>query len=222
MTFSGLIPKPRIESLSDLIFGLALSIGSLSLLNRPPVNLGDVVSGVIGFGFSFFILISVWLRYTTMVTALPRDGLGTKTLMSLNILLLFFVAIEPYLLSIVSFGPATANHVLIEYASRAYALDMTGLTAGLALFAHMLVKEEGLFKPDAVPVYKLTRNTHLVGAACFGLSLLPIFWSWTIQGTPLRFYLWYMILGLFWATDLSLMIPDIAQGLAHHRKTRKA
>lgn len=222
MTFSGLIPKPRIESLSDLIFGLALSIGSLSLLSRPPVNPGDVVSGVIGFGFSFFILISVWLRYTAMVTALPRDGLGTKTLMSLNILLLFFVAIEPYLLSVISFGPATANHVLLEYASQAYALDLMGLTAILALFAHMLVKEEGLFKPDSVPVYRVTRNTQVVGAACFGLSLLPIFWSWTIQGTPLRFYLWYGILGLFWITDLSIMIPDIARGLEHyHRKKSK-
>lgn len=79
MTFSGLIPKPRIESLSDLIFGLALSTGSSSLLSRPPVNPEDVVSGVIGFGFSFFILISVWLRYTAMVTVLPQDGLGTKT-----------------------------------------------------------------------------------------------------------------------------------------------
>ena len=225
MTFSGLIPKPRIESLSDLIFGLALSIGALSLLSRPPVTPGDIVTGVIGFGFSFFILISVWLRYTALVTALPRDVLETETSMSLNILLLFFVSIEPYLLSIISFGPATVpatvNRVLLEYASQAYALDLTGLTGILGLLAHVLVKKEELFKPESVGVYKLVRNTQFAGAAFFGLSVLPVFWSWTIQDTPMRFYLWYGILAVFWVTDLSIIIPDLARRLEYHRRKRR-
>lgn len=213
MTFSGLIPKPRIESLSDLIFGLALSIGALSLLSRPPVNPSDVVTGIIGFGFSFLILISVWLRYTAIVTALPRDGLETTTPMLLNILLLFFVSIEPYLLSMISFGPAAANPVMVEFTSQTYALDLTGLTVILGLFGHMLVKKEGLLKPESVHVYRLVRNTQFVAAAFLGLSVLPVFWSSMIQGTPMRFYLWYATLACIW----------VAHGLEHYqRRKRKA
>jgi hypothetical protein len=33
-------PKSRIESLSDLIFGLALSIGALTLIGKPPDDFG--------------------------------------------------------------------------------------------------------------------------------------------------------------------------------------
>ena len=198
MTFGVRIPKPRIESLSDLIFGLALSIGSLSLLSRPAVNPSDVVADIFGFGFSFFILISVWLRYTGMVTAWPRERFETGMMMWLNILLLFFVSIEPYLLSLISFGPASENHVMLAFASQIYALDLTGLTLILGLFAQMLTRKEEAIQPELISGYILLRNTQFVSAALFGLSALPIFWSWMIEGTPLRFYLWYAILASLW------------------------
>lgn len=208
---SGRISRPRIESLSDLIFGLALSIGSLSLLGKPAVNPGDVVADIFGFGFSFLILISVWLRYTAMVSALPRDGFETGAMMSLNILLLFFVSIEPYLLSIISFGQLAANHVMLEFTSQIYALDLTGLTGILGLFAHMLVKRRGLLKPESVGAYKRVRNTQFMSAVLFGLSVLPIFWSWMIQDIPMRFYLWYAILACIW----------VSRGLQRLQKGRK-
>ena len=194
-----------------MIFGLALSIGSLSLLSRPALNPSDVVNDIFGFAFSFLILISVWLRYTGMVTALPRDGLHTASMMSLNILLLFFVSIEPYLLSIVDFGQSGPTHAMLEFTSQVYALDLTGLTGILGLFAHMLVKKEGLLKPESVGVYKRVRNMQFVGAVFFGLSVLPVFWSWTIQGTPMRFYFWYAILAYVW----------ISRGLRLSMKERK-
>ena len=200
MTFSVRIPKPRIESLSDLIFGLALSIGSLSLLSRPAVNPSDVVADIFGFGFSFFILISVWLRYTAMVSVWPRERFETGRMMWLNILLLFFVSIEPYLLSLISFGPAGANRVMLAFTSQIYALDLTGLTGILGLFAQMLTKKEEGIEPELIGGYTLLRNTQFVSAGLFGLSALPIFWSWMIQGTPLRFYLWYAILASTWVS----------------------
>ena len=198
MAFSVRIPKPRIESLSDLIFGLALSIGSLSLLSRPAVNPSDVVADLFGFGFSFFILISVWLRYTAMVSAWPRERFETGRMMWLNILLLFFVSIEPYLLSLISFGPATANHVMLAFTSQIYALDLTGLNGILALFAQMLTRKQEVIKPELIGGYTWLRNTQFVCAGLFALSALPMFWYWMIQGTPLRFYLWYAILASVW------------------------
>ena len=185
-------------SLSDLIFGLALSIGSLSLLSRPAVNPSDVVADIFGFGFSFFILISVWLRYTTMVAAWPRERFERGTMMGLKILLLFFVSIEPYLLSLISFGPAAANQVLLAFTSQIYALDLTGLNGILGLFAQMLTKKEKVIKPELIGGYTWLRNTQFLSAGLFALSALPIFWSWMIEGTPLRFYLWYAILVSIW------------------------
>jgi len=145
-----------------------------------------------------------------MVTALSGDGLETGAMMSLNILLLFFVSIEPYLLSIISFGPVTANRVMLEFSSQIYAIDLTGLTGILGLFAHIFVKREGLLKPESVGVYKLVRDTQLVSAGLFGLSVLPIFWSWMIQGTPIRFYFWYATLACVW----------ISRGLQRLKKRR--
>ncbi|MGA8905521.1 MAG: hypothetical protein WB661_11010, partial [Candidatus Bathyarchaeia archaeon] len=62
------IPRPRIETLSDLVFGLALSIGALTLVGKPPSTPADIRSDVLGFGFSFIILISVWVRYTRIMS----------------------------------------------------------------------------------------------------------------------------------------------------------
>jgi hypothetical protein len=133
-----------------------------------------------------------------MVTAWPRERFETGMMMWLNILLLFFVSIEPYLLSLISFGPASENHVMLAFASQIYALDLTGLTLILGLFAQMLTRKEEAIQPELISGYILLRNTQFVSAALFGLSALPIFWSWMIEGTPLRFYLWYAILASLW------------------------
>ena len=76
-------PRPRIESLTDLIFGLALSIGAVGLLNYRPTTAQDIALSVgFFFFFGFLILITdaqhsaVALRETagTRTTALCRRG----------------------------------------------------------------------------------------------------------------------------------------------------
>ena len=62
-------PKSRIESLSDLIFGLALSIGALTLIGQPPSNISTAFF-LAYFAFSFLILISVWYSYTQTMSNL--------------------------------------------------------------------------------------------------------------------------------------------------------
>jgi hypothetical protein len=51
--------KVRIESLSDLVFGLALSIGSLTLIGKLPQTAQDLVTDVVLFGFSFLIVVLI-------------------------------------------------------------------------------------------------------------------------------------------------------------------
>jgi uncharacterized membrane protein len=92
-------PRPRIESLSDLIFGLALSIGALTLISN--VNSFTTASQLLGaisdFAFSFLILIGIWMRYTRIMSVLPLENRWT---VSLNTALLFFVSIEPFLFNV--------------------------------------------------------------------------------------------------------------------------
>jgi uncharacterized membrane protein len=97
MTTTPQIPRPRIQGLSDLIFGLALSIGAVQFIGNLPQDPSTLWHDLLYFGFSFLILISVWNRYTSTTSVMPIE---TPVLVRLNMLLLFTVAIEPFLLDV--------------------------------------------------------------------------------------------------------------------------
>lgn len=187
------IPRARIESLTDLIFGLALSIGAVSLLSKPPLSPADVMTDLVGFGFSFLILISIWFRYTNIMSVHPVETTAT---IFLNAVLLFLVSVEPYLLSLLQFGSLEASRAaVLNFASVVYALDLAGLTLIMGLFAHQLtIGERRLVSPELVGRYRRIRNMQYSAAVLFAVTTLPPFWSWQIIGTPARFYLWYAIL----------------------------
>jgi uncharacterized membrane protein len=198
-------PRPRIEDLSDLVFGLALSIGALSLLGNPPRNAGEVGSDIITFGFSFLIVISVWLRYTSIMSVLPIE---TRTTVILNVLMLFLVSVEPYLFYLVSRYGHLAQAGLLDYVSTLFALDLGGLMAILAFFTHSLALEEKkLISQELISRYKRMRNYLFLTAGLFFLTALPEFWSWSVQDLPIRFYIWYAILPISWIRSLSERPP---------------
>ena len=95
------VPRPSLQTLSDLIFGLALPIGALVLLGQPPGDFLQIVVSLSVFAFGFYLLVTVWYRYASIMKILPFE---TTFLMTLNLLLLFLVAIEPYLLNIMVSG----------------------------------------------------------------------------------------------------------------------
>jgi hypothetical protein len=86
--------KIRIESLSDLVFGLALSIGTLFLVGNVPQSGQDILVNMALFGFGFFIIVMVWLGYSRTMAVLPIE---VPFALAANLVLLFLVAIEPYL-----------------------------------------------------------------------------------------------------------------------------
>ncbi len=51
--------KTRIETLSDLVFGLALSIGSIALVQHIPQAPADLTTDIVQFGFSFLIIVAI-------------------------------------------------------------------------------------------------------------------------------------------------------------------
>jgi uncharacterized membrane protein len=187
-------PRPRIESLSDLIFGLALSIGTISLITRIPGSTANIVIDIVQFGFSFLILISVWISYTSIMSVLPVED---RTTTILNVVMLFLVAIEPYLFYLNVVFDLSGHEILLDSASAIYALDMAGLLTILALFTHQLtIEERNLLPKDSLNKYRHVRNLLLASAGFFGLTVLPIFWFLRIEETPLRFYLWFVPLVL--------------------------
>jgi hypothetical protein len=184
------IARSRIESLSDIIFGLALAISTIPLITRLPLRPFGIFVDISEFGFGFLILISVWLSYTNIMSVLPLEASST---VALNLVLLFLVSIEPYLFYLNITFDLLTQELFLNYASALYALDMTGLMLILALFTHQLATEErGLVPKESLAKYTRFENTLFVSAALFAVTILPIFWYTKVLDQPIRFYFWFI------------------------------
>jgi len=116
-----------------------------------------------------------------------------STTVTLNLVLLFLVSIEPYLFYLNITFDLLTHEIFLNYASIMYALDMTGLMLILALFTHQLTTEErGLVPKDSLAKYTRVRNTLFVSAALFAITMLPVFWSIKLLDQPIRFYFWFI------------------------------
>ena len=182
-------PKSRIESLSDLIFGLALSIGALTLIGQAPSTFQNLLTSLTYYAFSFLILISVWYQYTR---TMANVRIETSRAVYLNILLLFLVSIEPFL-----FNELIISKLPTQNVSVLYALDLGGLFSILAFMSNSVLGE--CKAVGTIRHYRLQRNSQFIGAAFFFVSALPFFWTWQIPlagGIALRFILWIVPLFL--------------------------
>jgi uncharacterized membrane protein len=183
------IPRPRIQTLSDLIFGLALSIGAIALLSEKPSSIIGLASSLIGFGWAFLILALVWVRYTRIMSVLPVE---TGRMMGANMLLLFLVSVEPYLYNLITLSFVPLPGQLDSGITTAlYAVDMGSIFLIIAYFTHELtIEEKRLIPKELLRNYRLQRNTTIASAALFLFSTLPIFWSFVVFGLQARFILW--------------------------------
>ena len=125
--------SPPIEKLTDVIFGFALAVGALSLTGAQPQTMSAMAGGLFMFGLSFVILVVVWWGHSDLMSKL---GSGKSKVVVINIVLLFFVAVEPYLLNSLNFGLA-----LFSLASTLYAVDMAFLMGISGVLCRILVTE---------------------------------------------------------------------------------
>jgi uncharacterized membrane protein len=186
--------RNRIENLSDLVFGLALSIGSIILISKLPQTPTDLVTGVVNFGFSFLLVVWFWSGYTAVMTVLPVDVRGTYLL---NVMLLFCIAVEPYLFYVQS----EAQLPFLGFASAIYALDVGATLFILAGLDRILLNEETRSGLQHLPPERLRRFRRSVlalsvGGVVFVASALPIFWTPVPLGDYLRFDMWYVVIAL--------------------------
>ena len=193
-------PRPRIETLADLVFGLSLSIGAIGLIASSPTSLEEINSHIFAFGFTFLVLITAWIIYTTYMSVLPGE---TRAVTFLNVSLLLLVALVPYLLNSVelrspSLTPSEAS-AIGAYASTLFAVDLTGILLILAAFAHVIsLEEKNLVAPELARLFRNGRNRMAILSLATAISIDPQFWEWNLFGNPARLYIWYLPLISYW------------------------
>lgn len=194
------VSKSRIEALSDLIFGLALSIGALALFITPVTGTAlakesAVTYDLLAFGYTFALIVTVWARYTSLAESLPVETPGA---FRLNVAMLFLVAVEPYFLSLM-FGPGggSVGDPFGQFVTTLFALDLGGLLAILAGLNHVALKLEGArAPPERLQALRTERAAQAVGALFFLASALPWFGGWEVLGTTARVLLWFIPLAI--------------------------
>jgi uncharacterized membrane protein len=190
----------RIESLSDLIFGLALSIGSIELLSKPATNLQDITVNVLYFGFSFAILLWTWFGYSRTMAVLPSQSPGS---LSVNFVLLFLVAIEPYLFYVLASSTVPS---FTDAASIPYALDVAAIFFAQAGLVRIVLVQDRRAKPEdhkrlnprTYSGFHRTMFAEIAVGSMFLFSALPLQFLWV--PTPAgysRFLIWYSSFAIY-------------------------
>ncbi len=188
-------PRPRLESLSDLIYGLSLSIGAISLVitNAQTSTVSDINRNVLEFLFVFLLLITSWIIYTSDMSVLPIE---TRLVTFLNVVLLILVAIFPYLFDQVvsTFNPDSVQ----EYASILFTADLAGTLVIMATFAHIIAREEEHLVDGEIMIrFRRARDRMSVLTVVVLLSLAAP-WDWLFMGVHVRLFIWYIPIVSFW------------------------
>jgi uncharacterized membrane protein len=188
----------RIETLSDLVFGLALSIGSITLIQHIPQDAAGLTNDVELFAFSFLIIVGIWLGYTRIIAVLPVETAGT---LSLNLALLFCVALEPFLYYVFETAPAG----FLDFSSAAYALNTGSMMALLAGMMYIVIRQDARgevhrLRQGSIRNFRVTMASQAIGSVIFIISTSDVFWVNVPGFGYLRFLLWYIALGTFFAS----------------------
>ena len=177
----------QIEKLTTAVFGFALAVGALSLTKANPESVADIVGGLVFFTLSFIILMVIWWGTSEIMSKIDQSKPRT---IFLNILLLFFVAIEPYLLNLLN-----ANPSLFPLSSTLYGIDMAFLMGVSGLLCQILINEnKTTITPHELKHFIRKRNNQVVAACLFFISLAPQFLEWTLSGVIARILIWFATL----------------------------
>ncbi|HUH82616.1 MAG TPA: TMEM175 family protein [Nitrososphaerales archaeon] len=209
-------PRPRIETLSDLVFGLALSIGAFALVSSPPVDARGFYSDIVTFGFNFVVLISMWIRYTRIMSALPIE---TRRTMFLNTLLLFTVSLEPFVFNILRSGNSATQPApsLYEAASSFFGVDVGAMMLIMGVFTLALADEEKRLVPrEMIRHLRSEAGIWFTSSAIFLVSALPFFGKImlgpaSVSGLSVRQYLWTAALIISWVKGRALSSSGLAE-----------
>ena len=133
------------------------------------------------------ISVVIWWGTSNLMSQLDQEK---STTIFLNIALLFFVAIEPYLLNVQS-----TSQYLFPFTSTLYAIDMAFLLGISAALCHILLQEKKeSLSAHQLRYYTMNRNYQFVFAGLFLFSIVPQFAEWTFAGFSVRSLIWFVAL----------------------------
>jgi uncharacterized membrane protein len=162
-----MLQNSPIEKLTTAVFRFALAVGALSLTKTNPETTVDVIEGLVLFSLSFLILVVIWWGTSDIMSKIDQ---GKPVTIFLNIVLLFFVAIEPYLLNILN-----ASVELFPLSSTLYAIDMAFLMGLSAALCHILIKEnKATLTTQKRRHFTIGRNNQFVCAALLHLNITSV------------------------------------------------
>lgn len=179
--------KTAISNLSNMIFGLALSLGTFTFITSGFSNLGNVLNNLFIFAFSFILLFFIWIRYTGVFEVMRIDN---RMNIVLHGVILFFVVIEPYLYGLMASGSNTFNAATTSL----FAFDMTVLMLALGYAYNIGISYIDRSRKETIRRYRMRRDSMLVSGTIFAISLIPQLLYISVEGIPVRFILWIITL----------------------------
>jgi uncharacterized membrane protein len=167
----------KFKTITTEVYALTLGLGAFSLSTIPQGGMLDVVETIIAFAIAFFYIVIIWLTHSRFFEDYP---LYDETFLGLNFVVLFLVAISPYLIQTMFTSPE-----LLNPASIMCALDMVGIYLILGFFHQRYIQQHEDIKPKRKRLVKLQRNIQFITALWFLTS--------TQVPVEYRFVFWWIM-----------------------------
>ena len=168
----------KFKSITTEVFALTLGLGAFSLSTIPRTSMADVAVAIGAFAIAFFYIVAIWITHSQFFENYP---LYDNTFLALNFLILFLVAISPFLMQAFWMPPEFQEPMSISYA-----LDMMGIYAILGfLHQRYIWQNEDRLKAEENRQVKMDRNLQFIVSVWFLVS--------TVVPTPYRLVFWMLL-----------------------------
>jgi uncharacterized membrane protein len=165
----------KFKSITTEVFALTLGLGAFSLSIIPRTSMVEVAQAVGAFAIAFFYISMIWIIHSRFFERYP---LYDDVFLALNFVVLFLVAISPFLMQGFSMSSDFADAMSILYA-----LDIMGVYAILGVLHHRYIgQNKDRLKDEESREVKMDRNMQFIISAWFLISaLIPmqyrfVFW----------------------------------------------
>ena len=168
----------KFKSITTEIFALTLGLGAFSLSIIPRTSIIEVAQAIALFALAFFYIATIWIINFRFFEKYP---LFDNMFITLNFVILFLVAISPFLMQGFSLSSDFSDQMSILYA-----LDVMGIFTLLGILHHRyLLQNKKHLKDEKKREVKMDRNMQLIVALWFFISIFFLI--------PYRFIFWMLL-----------------------------
>ena len=168
----------KFKSITTEVFALTLGLGAFSLAIVPKTSIMEVAQAVGVFAIAFFYIVAIWIINSRFF---ENYRLYDNTFIALNFLILFLVAISPFLMQAFSMSSDFADPMSILYS-----LDMMGIFVILGVLHQRYIwQNRDHLKTEETRDVKMDRNMQFIISAWFLTS--------TVIPVPYRFFFWMLL-----------------------------